>query len=160
MRVATKWGRTFPNYVLDVDGNLVRNGNFVTGRPRLAKVYTRLSNIDTLRFFAIDVPLFITRQHLEFTTRILEQAKRLAERQFENVRFYVLLYPDPPEGEMSAKRMIPYMRQAGIQYLDFTDLVDTRQPEFGIKGDDHPTAQAHRRVAAALVGAVSESNMM
>jgi hypothetical protein len=158
MRVATKWGRTFPNYVLDANGNLVRDGDFVTGRPHLARVYTRLSNIDTLRFFGIDVPLFITKKHLDFTTRILKQAKRLAERQFENTRFYVLLYPDPPEGEMSAKRMVPFLQQAGIDYLDFTELLDVRQPEFRIKGDDHPTGLTHQEVASELVRRIIQNS--
>lgn len=151
MRVATKWGRTFPNYVIDPEGGVIRNGNFTTGRPTLTRWYNFLGGIDTFRFFGVDFPLFIKGRHLDFAARIVRRAEEVFDSNFANSRFRILLYPGSAQSEMSGKAIIPYLRERGIEYLDFTSLVDMRQAGFTIKGDDHPSPAAHKKVAEALV---------
>ena len=154
MRVATKWGRTFPNYVFDADHNLVRKGDFTTGRPTLTRWYNFLAGIDTLRYFGLDLPLFVTRRHLEFTAEIIRRAQVVLKEAVPGAGFCVLLYPDSSQAEMSGKAIIPYLKRLGVECLDFTALIDMRQERFTIKRDDHPSAAAHEAVAEALVEAL------
>ena len=159
MRVATKWGRTFPSYVLDANGELTRQGNFTTGRPWLNAWYRRIADIDTLRFFGVDLPVWVSDRHVAFTANIIERSEALFHQTFSDSRFYVLLYPGEvsphsPGSEFSGRRIKPFLEKAGVACIDFTDLLDMSRPEFRIKQDDHPTGEAHRRVAAALAEAL------
>jgi hypothetical protein len=154
MPVATKWGRTFPNYVFDADHNLVRNGDFTTGRPTLTRWYNFLADIDTFRYFGLDFPLFVTRRHLEFTAEIIRRAQSVSKEAFFGANFCVLLYPDSSQAEMSGKAIISYLKRLGVECLDLTALIDMRQERFTIRGDDHPSAAAHKAVAEALVEAL------
>jgi len=151
MRVATKWGRAFPNYELDAQRRPVRIGNFTTGRPALTRWYDSLAEIATLRFFGVAVPPFLTGGHLEFTARVIHGAEEACRSRFADSRFCVLLYPDSPRAEMGGNAIIPYLDRLGIEYLDFTSLIDMRDEAFSIKEGGHPTAAAHKRVAEALI---------
>ena len=154
MRVATKWGRTFPYYAFDAHHRLVRNGGFTTGRPHLTKWYNFLGGIDTFRYFGLDFPVFVTGKHLEFTAQIIQRAEVVSREIFPDAGFCVLLYPDSPQAEMSGRKIIPDLKKLGVEYLDFTSLVDMRKEGSTIKGDDHPSAAAQKQVAAALVEAL------
>jgi len=150
MRVASSWGRAFPYYCLDGEGGLVRKGTFTSGRPRLATWYGRLGKSDTLWYWDFDVPLFLKDGHLALTSRIIAASRDRFQKTFPNSRFCVLLYPGKPNAELSGKRIIPFLEQAGLEFLDFTALIDMRQPAFTIKEDGHPTGAANRRVAERL----------
>jgi beta-lactamase superfamily II metal-dependent hydrolase len=78
----------------------------------------------------------------------------VSKEAFFGANFCVLLYPDSSQAEMSGKAIIPYLKRLGVECLDFTALIDMRQERFTIKGDDHPSAAAHKAVAEALVEAL------
>lgn len=151
MRVATKWGRAFPNYVVDPELGLVRRGNFTTGRPALTQWYKSLSNVDTLRYAGVDFPFFITRKHLEFTGRIVQRSAELFQSHFPGAQFRVLLYPDMEQSEMKGEVFARILDAQGIAYLDFTSLVDMQDARFTIKEDGHPSAAANKLIAEELV---------
>ena len=67
-------------------------------------------------------------------------------QQFPDAEFYVLLYPGVRRGQ----RLIPYLSQAGVKYLDYARLIDWPHPGLTQADGAHPTAQGHKIVAAQL----------
>ena len=151
MRIAIRWGRAFPNYVIGENDNLKREGDFTNGRPSLTKWYKRISSYDTLRFFRIDMPLFISRKHLRHTARIIDESRTLFLKEFPDSRFFVLLYPDPANAEFSGTRIIPHLENRGIQYINLTDFINMKAAGNSINMDYHPSAQTHKHVAEQLI---------
>ena len=151
LRVASSWGRCLPCYVLDGDQRLVRKGSFESGRPRRAELYKYFGAFETLWYWNVDWPLCLSGKHIEVTGRIIEESRNRLEGLFDSTGFHVLLYPDSPDAEVSAHRIIPHLTGAGIDYLDYTGLVDMADSQYAIPGDGHPTAMANETVASRLI---------
>jgi hypothetical protein len=151
MRIAAKWGRSFPNYVPNSELGVVRRGTFTSGRPFLSRCYALFANVDVLRFFGVDFPIKLRPRHFELTADIIRRARDEALAARPGVKFYVLLYPDSRKSEFDAKEFIPYLKRAGVDYIDFSGLVDLSAPGALIEGDEHPSAKTNRRIAEALI---------
>jgi len=134
--------RYHPYYTLDRDDRLVRRGSFTSGRPILTRLYWLISKSQTLKYFRIDWPR-VNENHIRLTARIISESRRLFREKFGSDAFYVLIYPG---AIYYGKRLIPYLEQADIKYLDYSDL-----PSEKIPYDGHPTAKAHQAVAKRLV---------
>ncbi len=77
---------------------------------------------------------------------MIQEAKNVFTKKFGDRRFFVLLYPGSFEGEVLAD----YLREAGIEVLDYTHLIRLGDPENYFPVDLHPTAPAHAAVAKQL----------
>lgn len=152
--VATHGGG-YPYYTYDAMGNLIRKNDFNHGRFILTKIYKLLAKSNFVNYFKIDFPLVITDEHIKLTADIIKDARNNFKTKFKSDNFYVVIYP---RSKQCGKKIIPYLEEAGIRYLDFSDLLDKPLMEeklsrdlFYIKGDEHPTARLHEMVAKKLV---------
>lgn len=152
--VATHGGG-YPYYTYDAMGNLIRKKDFNNGRFILTKIYKLLAKSNFINYFKIDFPLVITDKHIRLTTDMIKEARNNFKTQFKSDNFYVLIYP---MSKRYSKKIIPYLKEAGVKYLDFSDLLDKPLMEeklsrdlFFIKDDGHPTARLHEMVVKKLV---------
>jgi hypothetical protein len=139
-------GGHYPYYVIDDNDKLIKKGDLTSGRPVVAAVYRLLTMSQILAYFQIDIPK-INDNHIRLTAKIIEESRNTFEEEFESDSFYVLFYP----GSKYSQKMIPYLKDADVKYLDYSKLIDTTSLDFHIEGDGHPTAQAFETVAAKLV---------
>ena len=147
LRIHNQWGRLMPYYTLDGQGEPVRQGNFMTGRPYQSILYILIGKSQLVRYFGLDFPI-LRDQHLALVAGMLAESRELLEAQFEQVDFYVLFYPGRSD---LAPRLIPYLEEAGIHYLDYADLFDLDRPGLWIEYDGHPTGAGYEAVAERLV---------
>lgn len=135
-----------PHYVIDADGRLVRRGNFTTGRPLVAFMYTLLGRSAICRWAGLELPRRATRQHVLLTCRIIEEAQREFERRFRSNGFFVMLYP----GCRTTRLVRPILEQAGVRCVDYSALAQYNRAPYIIPGDGHPAGLAYRELAARL----------
>jgi len=152
MNVVNAWATNFPFYDLDNDGNLVHQGTFTTGRPILNHIYRLLGRTQLARYLGLNLPN-LGEEHYRLTARIIEESKELYEQQFPNSDFYVVLLPK----KNAHRRILPYLEQAEIKYLDYLDLLDPNAPGYAFVGDGHPTPAANQALANQLGRHVSPS---
>jgi hypothetical protein len=144
MYVYNTWGDRMPYYVSDWQGNLVRKGNFTTGRPLLSTLYWGLGQSEFAKYYQINIPR-LTSSHYYRTAQIIAAARNTFQAKYHSDDFYVVIYPD--EGDY-VEDMIPHFEQFGLKYLNYDERVKLNIDEgLAIKGDGHPTGKAHRLVA-------------
>ena len=138
-------GELMPYYFLDPDGNLVRQGDLVSGRPVRSLIYSIAGRSQTLKYFNINIPPQLRPQDYVLTVEMLKESRRLFSQKFNSDEFYVLIYPGRGVPELRS-----YLESAGIDYLDYSEIPEIYHDSFWL-GEGHPTAQAHRTVADMLV---------
>ena len=149
-------GREMPYYVLDSNGNPLRKGNMVSGRPGIALWYWLVGNSQTAQFFQLGFDSRIDEDDIKLTAKIIVEARNAFSRSFNRSEFYVLLYPNPASRsvgpEAVRKKLIPYLEAAKVKYLDYSELFDPFDPSQGlrIEHDPHPTPKAYRLLAEQL----------
>lgn len=146
MRVATTWGSSFPNLITAPDGSVEVNGTMTTGRPVRSMLYRYLAQEPILNYFGVDLPIRIRDADLELIARIHRQCRDQVARANPTAEFYVVLFPDRPNAEFTAARLIPFLEAAGIRYLDYSHRLLGRNGMW-IPGDTHPTPAAYALVA-------------
>lgn len=146
MNVYNGWGRDMPLYTINAEGNLIREGNFVSARPVLGWIYSLLGKSQILRYFNANLPPKVAECHIRTTCKILEEARNAFKKKFNSDNFYVLLYP----GSHYTKEMVGYLRKAQIRHLDYSSLFENSLTAMSVPGDGHPNALAYRVVAKKL----------
>lgn len=147
-------GERYPYYTYDASGNLIRKKDFNQGRFILTKIYKLLAMSGFVNYFNIDFPLVITDKHIKLTADVIIEARNNFRTKFNSDNFYVVIYPG---AKRFSKKMISYLKEANVKYLDLSDLLDKPLLEeklnrdlFYIKGDGHPTAKLHELVGKKL----------
>jgi hypothetical protein len=150
MNIYNLWGYRMPHYRYDGDGNVVRDGNFQTGRPILNRIYAELYRSSFFRYFDINLPFSLSRRHLELTSDIIVQSRREYEAQFGNDRFFVLLHPMSWIGfdQEDIDEFKEILKEKNLPYFDYTDyeLSQSRR----LVGDAHPNETTYMEVARRL----------
>jgi hypothetical protein len=141
------WEWDFPYYAANGRGDLIRKGSLTTGRPLLSLCYGVLFHSQIAKYFNVNFPLTIGDSQFELTSRMIEEAHKCYQNEFGNENFYVLFYPSYP----SCKRIVPYLRRAGIKYLDYAALIDMAKPGNLIELDGHPAPGVHKAIAWQIV---------
>jgi hypothetical protein len=147
MVVYTGWADKAPYYRADPDGAPVRDGTLTTGRPATSILYSILGRSQLLKRAHLDVPLIITERHIDLTARILAASARRFRQQFGKGRFVVVIFP----GSTHAVRLGRALDRHGVEFLDYSAVLDAADPAYAIPGDWHPSPRAHRRLAEQLV---------
>jgi hypothetical protein len=145
MVIHNQRGDVMPYYFINTSGELVRRGNFVSGRPLVALLYAIAGQSQTLKYSHVDFPPSTRDQDLETTVRIFEEARNVYREKFSSDEFYILIYPG-----LGAPELIPYLETAGLNYLDYSNLPNIHNNDFWL-GEGHPSAKAHKIVAEKLV---------
>ncbi len=73
--------------------------------------------------------------------------KQSFNAKYPHGEFYVLIYP----GSLAGERLIDYLNETGIRYLDYTHLFFNNDPRFCLAEDGHPSALAYKTIAEKLV---------
>ena len=148
MREYIQSGVHVPIYTLDTQDRLVKQESATFERRLVSWLSWGLGRSQILTHYHITFPPMprMREEHIRLTARIIEEARKAFHQQFSSAEFYVLLYP----GVRRGKDLIPYLAQAGIKYLDYSNFIDWPHPELTLQDNNHPTAQGHRLVAAQL----------
>lgn len=154
MNVYTGWGANMPYYRFDSSRELQRQGNFTSGRPWLAFWYPLLARSQIVQYFDFNFPPRLTASHYKLTAAILSKARDLFRAQFQSDAFYVLIYPNTA----NQVRIIPYLEQMNLRYLNYSDLFEPDALEYHIEGDGHPSPKANSTLATRFVRDVFTSN--
>ncbi len=134
MNQYNNWMEDFPNYEIDKNGKIFRNGSFTTGRPFSARLYGLLGKSYLLRHLGFNWPLSYNSYHYKLTADVINRSYELYKEQFESDGFYVLFYA----GTKEAQNLIPLLSE-GIKIIDQSELLDMSLPEYGLEGEGHPT---------------------
>jgi hypothetical protein len=128
-------------------GKLVRNGDFKTGRPIRTRLYTLLSKSRILEALKINLPPKIGDYDLKFFVQTCQAMDTIIKEKFPRSAFYVVIYPGT-----DSDRLVQYLKEGGIKYLDYTQLFDRSDPKFYLSEDDHhPAPLAYQLVAEQIV---------
>ena len=82
--------------------------------------------------------------------RMIEASKTEITDNLSEARFIVAIYPDQKTNPFIGSKLIPYLEESFIEYLDYTDLFIDK-PDYWIKHDGHPNAKAHEELGTRLV---------
>lgn len=147
---STNWAKDFPFYYLDNENNLVRDGNFQTGRPVRSTVYSAISHVRLLDIFfrRYGLPRKFSEKDIELTARIIEESFKLFEIKFPNSRSYFMLLPGVDDSDQAVAALL---RKAGISILDFSSRQEFHGKGFIITNDGHPTELWNQRLAELIV---------
>ena len=156
---STNWARDFPFFYVDEQQNLVRDGNFQTGRPLTSAVYSAISHVRLLDIFfrRYGLPRKFSEKHIEVTARIIEESFKLLNIKFPGSRSYFMLLPGVDETDQAVAALL---RKAGISILDFSSSPEFQGEGYTIPNDGHPTELWNQRLAALIVDElkISEEN--
>lgn len=144
MRFHLNRGGVTPYYGLE-DDQLVRYGNFVSGRPVTAIFYYLVGNSQVAKYFNFNYPT-INTTHYVLTARIIKESCNLFAAQFGSDDCYVLLYPG------NGQTIKPYLEANHIKVLDYSRLFERVEDKsaLSIPHDGHPTGWAYRLLAEQL----------
>ena len=149
MYVYNAWGDQMPYYALDWRGNLVRRGNFTTGRPMLSAIYGWLGHSEIAKYFNVNIPGELQDRHYAHAVRIIAEARDTFQARYGGNQFYVVIYPD--EGDYF-EDMEAHFKAAGLKVLNYDERMQIeKDPELSLTGDGHPTGKAHEIVAGWIV---------
>ncbi len=143
-QVHNTWGKSMPYYTLDFNDKLIRQGDFVSGRPILSLLYPALSVSQTAKYFNITLPR-INDSHYQLTARVIEESANILKEELKVDDFYVLFYPRATCSSL----LIPHLDAANIKYLDYSTLFTDHEKDFW-QPDGHPTAKAYKIIAEKL----------
>jgi len=151
MRIYTGWGHTMPYYYLD-DGEIVRDGNFASGRWFTSKVYEYLKKSYIWDCFDVNLPTKIREEHMILAAEIIKKSKETYIEQFGNDNFYVVIHPVDweeftPEKNEAFKLLL---KERGIKYLDYSQKLSLDEANT-IIGDGHPNEISDEKCAKLLV---------
>jgi len=142
MRVSI-WGYNMPCYIIDDRDNLIRKGTFLSAKPFLTLCYNIIGREQIARYLKLDAPK-INEGHIRLAYRIIKESAGLFKNRFRNDNFYVLIYP----GSLYGKKLIPYFKQGGIKYLDYSSL-DFKGRSFRLR-NRHPSPLAYKVLAERI----------
>lgn len=151
LRMWAQWGRHFPYYTIDDDGALVRRGSFFTGRPWRSRFYDTLKREQIMAYFNVDIPIRTRPEDTVLAARIVSAARDRFLDAWPDGRFLTLIYPWIPECKGDSASFTAALTDAGVEVLDYSNLLDMTAPGYRIPHDLHPAAQAHHAVAERLL---------
>lgn len=149
MYVYGVWGADMPFYEIDDQGILVRRGTFMHDRVWTSRLYGLLWKSAIVRYFGVDLPVGNSPQHTRLTREIILASRDAFLKRFglPSDRFVVLIYP----GSRHGRELSDELRPRGVRVLDYRELFELEPPRFRYARDEHPTPEAHRRIASELV---------
>lgn len=137
------WNAESPFYFLKGD-EVIRHGNFKTGRKLISWFYEFLPTTYIGRYFDIRLPGKLRSYHYRFTAKLIEKSYREYQKQFSNDNFYVVSLPG------WGNEISPYLEELHIKHLDYSDLVAYWQDKYQFAGDGHPRPQLYKLMAEQI----------
>ena len=152
-QVSTDWGIHFSRYVLNSGGQLVREGDFATGRPFLTLFYACVEASNIVKYFRLRLPIRYSEADYQLAAEIIAESRRRLDKEFELKNFYVIIAPVFNEQELAiSERFMVHLKKVGVPFLDFTHLYDANEPQYTVAEEDaHNSGLADRLIAAEIV---------
>ena len=151
-RVSTGWGRHFPYYQLDPEGQLLASGDFVHGRPLTTLLYHGWNHSNLAGASGVELPPRYSERHYRLTAKVLAEGARQLARQVRLNSFHVILAQayNAPQLEVLDRMRVALARE-GVPVLDYSRLLDPRDPRYRVSDVDyHYSAAANQALAAQL----------
>ena len=146
-RLMKLWATDFPYYYLE-DNELKRNGSFWSGRNVQSRFYRIVSQSALIDLFDIDIPWFVTDNHLQLFAAVLKQSKQEFLKQYPQGKFIVLIDP----GSDLAPRISHILKENKITVLDLSGLFDAKKNTYKLHWTErHPNVHYHQQIADSLV---------
>lgn len=146
------FGRRFPFYELNADGDVVHRGNFSDGRPVLSWVFNIMEKSEIVRFAGRQRFDFMTPPDIELAAALFKKSCEIFARKFESLGCFVLFYPHGARAVEMAKRFIPFLEKAGVSYFNYAGMFsEAEKLAYSLKVDRHPKAIAYELIAKKLV---------
>jgi len=156
----TMWAFQYPYYYLDKNDTLQREGFIKTGRPIRTYIYSKFSKIkkrsNFLKLISSDLPLWISKNDVHLTSKIIIKAKELYEKQF-NGTFYVLNHPFNGESRSFQSRknddLVKLLIKNNVTVLNYATVLSyplVNLTHYEIQGDGHPNAKLNKLLASKL----------
>ena len=144
MRIV-QYGGSFPYYEEDSHGELIRNGNFLTGRPLTTRLYRLIGRSYIVQHFGFDLPTTHTENAVDLTAKIIGKSKKIFKEKFGSDRFYFFYYP----GSKPVHGFLEKLKEQGVEVLDHSAMPWDKSHQF--KGDAHPNPHGHKTLSDAMV---------
>ena len=151
--IAPRWGKHFSHYVLDSNGDLIREGNFATGRPFKTLLYDFVASSNVGAHFGLVLPRHYSEQDYRLTAEIMRQSEAILKKKFKLQGFYVVISPAFDDRERGIyRKFMDALRKVDVKYLDLTRLYDTNDIRYRESEHDyHNSTLADHLIAAAIV---------
>ncbi|MFM1875529.1 MAG: hypothetical protein RL266_1266 [Bacteroidota bacterium] len=147
-RLIKLWAKHFPYYYLE-NGEPKRNGSFWTGRQLTTRFYRAISQSAFIDLFDIDIPWFISNEHMELFAAVLKESQKEFLKQYPEGKFLVVIGPNCE----LAGRAIFVLERNNLDVLDLSSLLDKDQKRYRIHWTEaHPNANYYREMAKAIDG--------
>ncbi len=130
------------------DGELVRAGSFETGRPILTAIYRILNKSKILKAFKINFPIRFKDHDIKLVAQAITKMQKEFKKKYPHSSFYLLIYP----GSRHGKKLMEYLDEQGIQYLNYTKLFNAGEPRYYLSEEDlHPSPLAYQTISEKIV---------
>lgn len=149
-RTSYQWLSGSPYYSLTANG-LVRC-SFRESNPVKSFIYEVLQCSELMKLLRVEMPFRIGMEHIEVTSKIIEESNGLLKSLFKNCRFVVVCYPIPPgdPGWKTSDELIELLKKKGIEILDYRNLFDPDDSLYSISDGLHPSVNASKVVAEKM----------
>lgn len=97
--------------------------------------------------FAMDFPFVYRPKDYELTANLIKKSQEEYKKQFNNDRFYVVMYPDALKKDSP---MIGLLKERGINVIDYRNLFPFPSKKYQLQHDGHPNPEAHRLLMEQL----------
>jgi len=134
----------FPN--LDTD-KMQTNGIYKFLHPLAYRLNMMLFQSKTRRYFGMDFPFKYRPNDYKLTADLIKASRDAYQKQFNNDRFYVIVYPD---AIVKDSPMIALLKERGLKVLDYRKLFPFPSKQYQLQHDGHPNPEAHRLLMAQL----------
>jgi hypothetical protein len=130
------------------DEELVRDGSFETGRPILTAIYKILNKSEILKVLKINFPIRFKDRHIKLVAETITKMQKEFKKKYPHSSFYVLIYP----GSRYGKKLMEYLDQQNILYLNYTTLFNASEPRYYLVEEDlHPSPLAYQTISGKIV---------
>jgi hypothetical protein len=145
-RLIKMWARHFPYFSLK-NNELVQDGTFTTGRPVLTAIYRILTHSAFIDLFDIEIPRWTFDSHLRLAAAVFAASQDEFKRQFPDGDFLIVIGPN----SLLAPRLIRFLDEYAVPYVDHSQLLDKEQPEYKIhRTEGHPNGRYYWQMAKEL----------
>jgi len=152
--VSTSWGRYFPYFVENGQGDLVQLGDFTHSRPLTTLGYFFWSKSALADRFHLELPICYTDGDYRLTARVLKEWSRLLVAQLSLRGAVIVLgqaYDDAQRRTLEGVRVA--LAREGLSYLDYTRLIDYTDRQYRLAEQDYHSSVAANRIIARRLAA-------
>lgn len=136
-----------PYYELTDDDRLIDRGPYHQAKPLRTWIYRILSASHALRHFNFDWPPYLTEGDIDYTARLLREARDVVRDKLGTDRFYVVNYMS---SERVNDRVAAKLKGWNMNFLDYRHYL-RGHPEYWVPSDGHPAGKLNEVVAELLL---------